>query len=73
MYGMNRLFQSMNYMPNMMNSPQLAEVMKELQENGGDARSLFFKKAKEMGVDPNTILSQLGGAQPANNIYKKEN
>lgn len=38
---------------------QLASVLNEVQQYGGDARELFFQKAKGMGIDPNTILSQL--------------
>lgn len=43
----------------MSSNPQVAAVMKEVQANGGDAKSLFYRKAKEMGVDPQTILNQL--------------
>lgn len=38
---------------------RVASVLKEVQANGGDARSLFFQKAKQMGIDPNTIINQL--------------
>lgn len=45
---------------NMANSnPQVASVLKEVQANGGNAKDLFYKKAKEMGVDPNSILNNL--------------
>lgn len=43
----------------MSSNPQVAAVMKEVQVNGGDAKSLFYRKAKEMGVDPQMILNQL--------------
>ncbi len=43
----------------MSSNPQVAAVMKEVQANGGDAKSLFYKKAESMGVDPNLILSML--------------
>lgn len=43
----------------MSSNPQVAAVMKEVQANGGDAKSLFYRKAKEMGVDPQMILNQL--------------
>ncbi len=43
----------------MSSNPLVAAVMKEVQANGGDAKSLFYRKAKEMGVDPQTILNQL--------------
>ena len=45
---------------NMANSnPQVASVLKEVQANGGNAKDLFYRKAKEMGVDPNSILNNL--------------
>ena len=45
---------------NMANSnPHVANVLKEVQANGGNAKDLFYKKAKEMGVDPNSILNNL--------------
>ena len=39
--------------------PQYKQVMDYVNANGGDARSAFYKKASEMGVDPNEILNQL--------------
>ena len=45
---------------NMANSnPQVATVLKEVQANGGNAKDLFYRKAKEMGIDPNSILNNL--------------
>lgn len=45
---------------NMANSnPQVASVLKEVQANGGNAKDLFYRKAKEMGIDPNSILNNL--------------
>ena len=45
---------------NMANSnPQVASVLKEVQANGGNAKELFYRKAKEMGIDPNSILNNL--------------
>lgn len=38
---------------------QLANVLNEIQQNGGDAKSLFFRKVNSMGINPNNILSQL--------------
>lgn len=40
-------------------NPQVSAVVKEIQANGGDARSLFYKKANDMGIDPNVILNML--------------
>lgn len=45
---------------NMANSnPQVANILKEVQANGGNAKDLFYRKAKEMGIDPNSILNNL--------------
>lgn len=43
----------------LMNNPQMREIMEYVQSNGGDAKAAFYKKAEEMGIDPDTILSQL--------------
>lgn len=40
-------------------NPQVSNIMKEIQMSGGDAKSLFYSKAKQMGVDPESILSML--------------
>ncbi len=40
-------------------NPQVSAIVKEVQANGGDAKSLFYKKAESMGVDPNLILNML--------------
>lgn len=41
------------------NNPAIAQMLQELQASGGDARGLFFKKAREMGIDPQSILSKM--------------
>lgn len=43
----------------MQSNPQLQSIMKMIKESGVTPKELFFQKAREMGVDPNTILSQL--------------
>lgn len=40
-------------------NPAIAKIMKEVQQNGGDARGLFFKKAQQMGINPNNVISKL--------------
>ena len=42
----------------MQSNPQLQSIMKMIKESGMTPKELFFQKAREMGVDPNTILSQ---------------
>ena len=33
--------------------------MAMVNQNGGDAKTLFYKMAQQKGVDPNTVLSQV--------------
>ena len=40
-------------------NPQMQQVLQFVQQNGGDARSAFYALAKQKGVDPNTIISQV--------------
>lgn len=42
--------------------PQYKQVMDYVNQNGGDAKSAFYAKAKEMGVDPEEILKVLRNA-----------
>lgn len=42
--------------------PQYKQVMEYVNQNGGDAKSAFYAKAKEMGVDPDEILKVLRNA-----------
>lgn len=37
----------------------VANILSEVQANGGDAKALFFKKAQEMGIDPSSIINQI--------------
>lgn len=32
--------------------------MSMINQNGGDAKTLFYKMAQQKGVDPNTIINQ---------------
>lgn len=40
-------------------NPQMQSVMQYVNANGGDPKSAFYAMAKEKGVDPEMILSQL--------------
>lgn len=42
-----------------MNNPQMQSVMQFIQQNGGDARQLFYSMAQQKGVDPNVIITQV--------------
>lgn len=59
----NSLKQSKNPMQTLMNlaskDNSVLNVLKEVQANGGNAKALFFKKAQQMGIDPNIILNKL--------------
>lgn len=41
------------------NTPQYQEVMKYINQNGGDAKTAFYNMAAQKGVNPETILSRL--------------
>ena len=41
------------------NNPQMAYVMKYVQEHGGDPKTAFYEMAKEKGIDPNYIINSL--------------
>ena len=42
--------------------PQYKQVIDYVNQNGGDAKSAFYSKAKEMGIDPNEVLKAMRGA-----------
>lgn len=47
--GINNLLQS---------NPQLKQIIGMIK-NGANPKQMFFEMAKQKGIDPNTILSQL--------------
>lgn len=56
----SQMMQQFNKLQNPMSDPQVAEMVKIVNQSGMTAQELFYQKAKEMGVDPNSILSQIG-------------
>ena len=40
-------------------NPQLRQTLDFINQNGGNAKELFYKMAQQKGKDPNTILNQL--------------
>ena len=61
---MIKTFKSMSNSPDMLKqmlstNPTLKQVMDYVNANGGDAQSAFYKMAKEKGIDPEEVLSQL--------------
>ena len=41
------------------NNPQYAQIMNIIQQNGGDARTAFYRTAEQMGVNADDILNAL--------------
>ena len=41
----------------MANNPAMRQVTQYISANGGDARTAFYRLAKEKGIDPNEIIS----------------
>lgn len=65
----NRLCQTISQIKSMGNPqmmlqqmPQYKEVMDYVNQNGGDAKSAFYAKAKEMGIDPDEVLKAMRNA-----------
>lgn len=46
----------------MQQMPQYKQVMDFVNQNGGDAKTIFYNKAHEMGIDPDEIVKALRGA-----------
>lgn len=42
--------------------PQYRQVMDYVNANGGDAKSAFYAKAKEMGLDPDEVIKAMRNA-----------
>lgn len=40
-------------------NPQVTQIMKEVKESGKTPEEYFYEKAKQKGVDPESILSKL--------------
>ena len=40
-------------------NPMVAQVLQIVRDYGGNPQTAFYAKAKELGVDPNAVLSQL--------------
>ena len=65
----NRLLQTVQKIKSMGNPqmmvqqmPQYKQVVDYVNQNGGDAKSLFYSKAKEMGLDPDEIVKAMRNA-----------
>ena len=41
------------------NDPRMQEVLNVVQQNGGNAKGLFYSLAKQRGVDPEMVLQQV--------------
>ena len=65
----NRLLQTISQIksignPQMMiqQMPQYKQVMDYVNANGGDAKSAFYAKAREMGLDPDEVVKAMRNA-----------
>lgn len=65
----NRILQTITQIKSMGNPqmmlqqmPQYKQVMQYVDANGGDAKSAFYAKAKEMGIDPDEIVKAMRNA-----------
>ena len=43
----------------MLQNPQISNVIKYINDNGGDAREVFYKTAQEQGINPQEIINVL--------------
>ena len=43
----------------MQSNPQIKQALDYVNANGGNAKDVFYKLAKEKGVNPDDILNQL--------------
>ena len=43
----------------MMRNPQIKQIMDYVNQNGGDFEQAFYKRANEMGINPDDILKEL--------------
>ena len=65
----NRLLQTISQIKSLGNPammiqqmPQYRQVMEYVNASGGDARSAFYAKAREMGIDPDEIVKAMRNA-----------
>lgn len=42
--------------------PQYKQIMDDVNANGGDAKALFYARAKEMGINPDEIVKAMRNA-----------
>lgn len=40
-------------------NPKMQQVMNFVQQNGGDAKTAFYKLAEQQGVNPDDVLNML--------------
>jgi len=56
----NKLYEQLQNQPKQCEiNPQLQQVIKIIRQSGMTPKDLFYSKAKEMGIDPESILSKL--------------
>ena len=65
----NKIMQAVSQIKNIGNPqmmlqqmPQYKQVMDYVNANGGDPKSAFYKKAQEMGIDPDEVIKAMRNA-----------
>ena len=48
----------------MQNDPRIQQVLNYINQNGGDAKALFYSMAQQKCVDPNVIINQVKSMIP---------
>ena len=56
---MNAAKNPMAFLQNQFSQTQIGQAMDLVKQNGGDAKAAFYNLAKQRGVNPEDILSQL--------------
>lgn len=56
---MNAARNPMAFLANQFSQTQIGQAMNLIKQNGGDAKAAFYNLAKQKGVNPDDILSQL--------------
>ena len=49
-----------------MSNPEINQALQLINQNGGNAKSLFYGMAQQQGVDPNTIIAQVNSLMNQN-------
>lgn len=45
--------------PLFQNNPQVQQILNEVRTSGKSAKDLFFERAQQMGIDPQSVIARL--------------